>query len=144
MNCCKGFIHLHVPGELEPNGNPIRGALLAAIWRICCALAFGMCFLCSQCEGQNNATTQPASRPTTLPYHSRIFRLIERDPTEAIRLIKDKEVDVNAEDAKGCSLLYFACSVSQTDVVRALIEHGANVSARCTGGATALHVASEM
>lgn len=51
--------------------------------------------------------------------------------------------DVNAVDGMGISPLLVACEVGKLEIVKLLIDHGANVQFRKPNGTTALHIVSD-
>jgi len=63
---------------------------------------------------------------------------IGRVPTDVIRLIIDKDPDVNAGDDSGHTALMKAVSRGEDEIAMLLLEKGANVNARTKKGWTAL------
>jgi hypothetical protein len=100
-------------------------------------------------------STRPASRPATAATTSRatlsplINALVEYKPVSVILDMIAAGEDVNARDLEGRSTaLYYAAARVDYDgsmlpVVKAMVERGADVRARCIGGCTALDAACE-
>jgi ankyrin repeat protein len=95
------------------------------------------------------AATIPATAPTRAPRSPFLSVLIRlQRPSVLMRMI-DAGADVNGRDELGTSTaLYYAArgrfiDESMLPVVRAMVEKGADVNARCIGGCTALHSACE-
>jgi len=72
-----------------------------------------------------------------------LWRAARDNNLEEIRTFLAKGADPNVRDKDGWTLLYLACWQRHTDIVRVLLEHGADVPARKVGGMTCLeHVQS--
>jgi ankyrin repeat protein/Flp pilus assembly protein TadD len=61
---------------------------------------------------------------------------------EAVLLLLESGVDVNAKDREGLSALHWAAKWNQAEIAAMLIAHGANVDAKDSIGGTALHSAA--
>ena len=59
------------------------------------------------------------------------------------RLLRDKRVDISALTGKKTTALHYAAMEGHANVVRMLLEVGAEIDARRDGGVTALHFAAE-
>lgn len=93
---------------------------------------------------QKQETTRK-SLPVTYPAWPPITRaIVFRQYTQALELIS-KGADLEARDQDGSTALWYAVERQSPnmEVVQALVEHGANVNARCIGGATPLHAAAQ-
>jgi hypothetical protein len=88
----------------------------------------------------------PASQPALSPL---IHALVEHEPVAAVMDLIVAGADVNARDKQGRSTaLYYAALRLDRDgamlpVVKAMVERGAEVNARCIGGCTPLYAACE-
>ena len=108
--------------------------------------------LCASCATHPTILTKNAHQPLAVAHMSRpttrssplIDAIVDRHDALALRLISEG-ANLEATDEHGSTALWFAVNAGtpNMDIVRALVEHGANVNARCIGGATPLHGAAE-
>ncbi len=70
-----------------------------------------------------------------------IFEAVRSGDLEKIKRLVKKE-NVNLKDFEGASLLHVAAEFSHTEVVRFLIDSGADVNAKNLNGWTPLHLAA--
>lgn len=66
-----------------------------------------------------------------LPHPPDLFRMVRQQDLEGVRkLLADELVDINTRNAQGDSALHIASSLGDFDMVRLLIDHGAEVMLR--------------
>ena len=61
-----------------------------------------------------------------------LFAAARKGDTEAVKVLLQKGVDVNAKTRYGATALHYACDRGHLDLVRLLIERGADVNAKDT------------
>ena len=71
-------------------------------------------------------------------YATGLEKLYQKRVLQLLEMIKNRApVDTVLENANGTTALHNACGLSRVDVVRWLVDHGANVNARTAKGASA-------
>lgn len=63
--------------------------------------------------------------------------------TDIVKLLLEREADVNVKNTDGVSALRMASQEGHTDIVKLLLERGADVNIKSTNGVTALMKASQ-
>jgi ankyrin repeat protein len=74
---------------------------------------------------------------------SRLRKAVRDGETAKVMRLLDRGVDPNVGDDEGCTALHLAANFSP-EIVRILVERGANVNARCIYGLTPLHHAGSL
>ena len=63
------------------------------------------------------------------------------DDVEKVRILLDKNLDINTADKNGITTLHIAARANRIEVVKLLIDRGADVNLKSVTGNTALHLA---
>jgi hypothetical protein len=69
--------------------------------------------------------------------------IVDCDVDDVLSWLSQEEADPNKRDYTGRTPLHLAVMSSTPDIVRALVDHGARITARLADGRTALHLAAE-
>ncbi len=91
-----------------------------------------------QCEDSNNELDLMIQDLKETSYKTPLEKLYQKRVLQLLERIKNgAPVDTVLENANGTTALHNACGLSRVDVVRWLVDHGANVNARTAKGASA-------
>lgn len=71
-----------------------------------------------------------------------ILATIEGDGNTVLNQLQLPGAEVNQKDSQGCTALHWAADKGHLDIIKALIQHGADIQAKDTDGMTPEEYAS--